>query len=190
MPSRSALLRLLGYARPYAGIIALGVLLAAGLSLAGYARAWLVKPIFDDVIAPSQALRSAGEQIPIELRDSCRASARPPAAAPALDPDAVRSELERSVAEIRSDVGRIALAAALIILAIPLLGFGHDYTGRSGCSAASTSTCRRDLRGAARAAAALPPRTRARRPLARIMRRHDAPRPRSSSSSPTSSRAS
>ncbi len=135
MATGSALWRLLRYARPYGGAILLGVVLAGGLSLVGYGRAYLFKPIIDDVIAPSQALQSAGERVPFELRDfvpGAEPEAPPAAAAPDAPPaDAAEAEararLEARIAEIRGDLALIVLAALGIIVALPLLGFAREY---------------------------------------------------------------
>jgi ATP-binding cassette, subfamily B, bacterial MsbA len=41
--------RILGYARPYFGLIALGIILASVISAMNGATAWLVKPVLDDI---------------------------------------------------------------------------------------------------------------------------------------------
>ena len=51
--------RMLRYARPYALLILLTVLLAGGLSASRYTRAYLMKPIFDDIVLPEAQLPRA-----------------------------------------------------------------------------------------------------------------------------------
>ncbi|MCG2776157.1 MAG: ABC transporter permease, partial [Desulfobacterales bacterium] len=41
--------RILGYSRPYFGLIALGIILASVISAMNGATAWLVKPVLDDI---------------------------------------------------------------------------------------------------------------------------------------------
>ena len=64
---RSPLWRLFAYARPYTWPIAAALLLASVGSAGSYGRAYLIKPLFDDVIAPAQALREAGKSLPLDF---------------------------------------------------------------------------------------------------------------------------
>ena len=41
--------RILGYSKPYFGLIALGMILASVVSAMNGATAWLVKPVLDDI---------------------------------------------------------------------------------------------------------------------------------------------
>jgi hypothetical protein len=65
--SNTAILRLVRYARPDVGAILVAIVLASVFSAGRYGRAYLVKPIFDDVIAPSQVLREAGGTLPLSI---------------------------------------------------------------------------------------------------------------------------
>lgn len=66
--SGAVMARLIGYARPYVWPIVLAIVLASVFSAGRYGRAYLMKPIFDDVIGPSQALREAGQKLPLDGR--------------------------------------------------------------------------------------------------------------------------
>ncbi len=126
---RSALSRLVGYARPYVWAIALAVALAAGLSVAGYGRAYLIKPIFDDVIAPTQALRAAGGSLPFDLGDLGAIVPQPdsPARTPG-DAQSERETLERLRQEIVQSLTTVIGFVLLIVIALPLLTFAREYT--------------------------------------------------------------
>ena len=52
---RSPLLRMWVYVRPLAGLVVIVVLLTLALSGGRFARAYLMKPILDDVLLPHQA---------------------------------------------------------------------------------------------------------------------------------------
>jgi subfamily B ATP-binding cassette protein MsbA len=122
---RPVLLRLLAYARPYAALIALTLLLSGALSAGRYARVYLLKPILDDVVLPHQALTSSGSPgawLP-ELGDSGGGERVQPAPPPAPLEDERRAELER----IRDDFTGILLVALVVVLAVPALQFGHAY---------------------------------------------------------------
>src|SRR5512134_1594714 len=58
---RSPLLRLVQYARPYLGILLLGVLFTSVYSSARMARTYLLKPLLDDVL-PAAATNTGGER--------------------------------------------------------------------------------------------------------------------------------
>ena len=125
----AALWRLAGYARPYAWGILAAIVLAAVLSAAHAGRAYLMKPVFDDVISPSLALRQAGHGIPFGLGDLLPGRAQPesPAetAAPADPSHAEREQLRRQVLD---RLGDLLLAIAILVVAIPLALFGREYT--------------------------------------------------------------
>jgi ABC-type multidrug transport system fused ATPase/permease subunit len=55
---RSAFLRLLGFARPYVGVVALSMAFAAVYSGARYLRAYLLKPLVDEVAMADQGIES------------------------------------------------------------------------------------------------------------------------------------
>ena len=127
---RSPLLRLLGYARPYAWVLIAGVLCAGLYSGARMARTWLVMPLIDDVLpaasapAPERtpALQWPGldrlltEAVPGAMRGE-RADA--PAVAEGGAEPAGLSFSER--------VMGLLAAALLIALLLPLAHFGASY---------------------------------------------------------------
>jgi len=147
------MLRLLGFARPYLWLVLVAVLLEVGFSAGRYARVYLLKPAFDDVIAPSLSLQQQTGSLPFGLSElagefGLGAAAVPPDAAPAPDegagpardaaapeggaavaesgelPAAERARIER---EILDNLRNVILAAAIIILAMPLVMFGREY---------------------------------------------------------------
>ena len=115
----------MGYARPYVGVLLLAVVLSAVYAGSRTARAWLLEPVFDQVILPHQqagghfSLKGLGSEL--FGRSSPGAEAKPEAqgAAPAPEPDAVR-------AHIRQALPRILLGALLIVLVLPLSHLGQE----------------------------------------------------------------
>ena len=51
--TRHPLRRVLGYARPMWGILILTSVMALGISVSNMGRAYLLKPIFDDILLPN-----------------------------------------------------------------------------------------------------------------------------------------
>ena len=123
--SRRSIVRLLAYARPYLGLIALAMILAWALSIGHYGRAYLIKPIFDDVIAPSQSVQGVGNMLPVDLGSWIPGSPAPEAGDPgaADEPDSAQAQLER----ITESMATIIAAALLIVFAMPILHFGREY---------------------------------------------------------------
>ena len=135
----SALWRLAGYARPYLGLIGLAVLLAVTLSAGHYGRAYLIKPIFDDVLGPSAALRDAGETLSFGLGELLPGGSPEPGPGAGDEPaGATRGEATPASSEaedrerLRSSVGdslsTIVLAIAIILVVMPLSMFAREYT--------------------------------------------------------------
>jgi ABC-type multidrug transport system fused ATPase/permease subunit len=119
-PSTPRLRRLLGYVRPYAALVALAIVLTAALGAGRYARAYLMKPILDDVLLPQQALAEAPASASWLLPDAlARARPRPAAAA---DAEPSRGALAE---QLRASLVRIVVAALVLIVAIPLLLFAR-----------------------------------------------------------------
>jgi len=126
---RSPLLRLVGYARPYALVLLAGVLCAGLYSGARMGRTWLIKPLIDDVLpaarsTPAQppALSWPGlEQLvthalPGALRGR---EARPAEPAPSPAASQPLSFSDRILG--------LLLAGLLIALALPIAHFGSAY---------------------------------------------------------------
>jgi subfamily B ATP-binding cassette protein MsbA len=112
------------YVRPYLGVIALAVALTAVYASARTARAWLLEPVFDEVILPHQ---QSGEsfswkELSGELlgRGEPEAEAQP-APAPVSEP-----EREALRAKVRETLPRILLGALLIVLILPLAHVGQE----------------------------------------------------------------
>jgi subfamily B ATP-binding cassette protein MsbA len=123
--------RLLRFARPYVGVLLLGIACSAAYSGARYVRAWLVKPLVDDVLPHVSGSASVG------LGDLLAAvpglgSAAPEAAAPAPESG---DEMAGAEAEIRArmaqraqdSLGLIVLAAVGLLLVLPAAHFGQIY---------------------------------------------------------------
>ncbi len=124
---RSSLWRLFSYARPYLVPIIGALLLASVFSAGRYGRAYLIKPIFDDVIAPAQAMREAGGSLPFKLGELVpgeKPEAAPQAPVPPRDEDATRTRLAD---EISNRLLEIIAAIALIVLGMPVVLFAREY---------------------------------------------------------------
>ena len=115
--------RLLRYARPYVWPILLAIVLATVFSAGRYGRAYLMKPIFDDVIGPSQALREAGETLPLAVRDlvpSVGALATPEAATEGetiTEGEAIRRLHE----QVSHGLAQVIFFVLLIVLVLPFV---------------------------------------------------------------------
>ena len=113
--------RLLRYARPYVGVIAVALTLASVYSGALALRAYLVKPMMDEVLLKQHALNS----LPAGSFIAKRAGVPSQAATP--DPAAeakARVDLQRT---IEANFWKWTLAALVIGLALPFTAFGKDY---------------------------------------------------------------
>ncbi len=132
---RPALIRLLGFARPYLGLVALAVVAALLFSGARSFRAYLLKPLLDEVVVPHQLGRLA----PLAALPEGPSAGSPPAPpAPAADPPALPAP-EAAVAEpeqaarealarrVRESFLRLVALAGLVVLVLPLSGFAKDY---------------------------------------------------------------
>ena len=112
-PTLRPLFRLLGYARPYLWLVGLtlvfSMLYASGLT----GRAYLVQPLFDDVIVPEVTLDTLPDLVPDE-----------PSAEQARE-----RELEREALalRVRERFWEILLIAAGIIAGMPLVRLVRDY---------------------------------------------------------------
>ncbi len=135
LPGRPIWLRVLVYARPYIGLVALTLGLTLIVSLLDFGRAYLIKPVLDDVVLPHSNLGAGipaaswlpdfdlfGEKEHGEEEEPAQA---PEPAAPVPLDDAQRAELEQT---IRQHLLKIAMAAAVIVVFLPLTGFFREYT--------------------------------------------------------------
>jgi subfamily B ATP-binding cassette protein MsbA len=112
------------YARPYLGVLLLAVALSAVYAGSRTARAWLLEPIFDQVILPHQR---SGERLSFEeLRSSVLGKAQAERAdtqAPAPPSEAERAAVRTKV---RDALPRILLGALVIVLILPLAHAGQE----------------------------------------------------------------
>jgi subfamily B ATP-binding cassette protein MsbA len=126
--TRPPLLRVLGYAKPWAWLIVLAAFLALVMGGTRYTRAYLIKPILDDVLGPHQALARAEDpssllaRIPIPGEQAAPEDAE--AAPPAPLTDEQRAKIEAS---IESTLRKVGLAAIAIVLGVPVLLFTRTY---------------------------------------------------------------
>jgi subfamily B ATP-binding cassette protein MsbA len=121
---RSVFTRLLrAYARPFVGLIALAIVLSLVYGGGQYLRAYLIKPILDDVLLVAGPLsRSAPDWLPdLGLWDSADSTR---AARDATPDPASNLALQR---QIRDSVASIVLLALLVIFAMPVIQFGRSY---------------------------------------------------------------
>jgi ABC-type multidrug transport system fused ATPase/permease subunit len=113
---RGPLRRLLAWLRPVSALLALALLLGLAASAADVGRAFLVKPVVDDVVLPHGSL----------LAPSRMARWLPGAAAPAATLDAAdRAALAEHV---RANLLRVVLLFALLVVLLPLLELLREYT--------------------------------------------------------------
>lgn len=123
--------RLVRYVRPYLVILALAIACSVVYAGARAGRAWLIQPVFDDVILPHMQSGAGPLEIggwlgpllgaeapPAETSPDREASPAPPAPGPG--PDALR-------AQVRESLPRVLLAALLIALILPVAHFGQEY---------------------------------------------------------------
>jgi ATP-binding cassette, subfamily B, bacterial MsbA len=122
------MLRLYAYARPYIGLIILASALAAADSATHYARAYLMKPFFDQVAVPASTL-SKGALDLSWLPGSTAATAQPQQQKePAAPTDAERAAQEQLIRnQVRDGFITIVLAGIVLVLLMPILAFAHDY---------------------------------------------------------------
>jgi ABC-type multidrug transport system fused ATPase/permease subunit len=125
---RPALVRLFAYARPFAALILLTVVLAVALSGGRYARAYLMKPILDDVLLPQQTL-SQHTPLPSWMRGiPFLGGEAPPDAAESAAPDpAEEARREALGRQIRESLAQVVLAALVLIAGMPLVMFARSY---------------------------------------------------------------
>ena len=119
-------LRLLGYARPYLALIGLTLLLSLAYSGGQYARAYLIKPAIDDIALPSADLQ--GSELSRSILGTLglggpKDTPAPPAKASPDDRARVTELAER----ISRSLLLIALAAAIIVVTMPMLLFAREY---------------------------------------------------------------
>jgi ABC-type multidrug transport system fused ATPase/permease subunit len=125
---RSVLVRLFAYARPFAALILVSVVLVVALSGGRYARAYLMKPIFDDVLLPQQTL-SQRAPLPAWLREiPFLGGDAPPETPTSAAPDPVEEARREALGRhIRESLAQVVVAAVVLIAAMPLVMFARAY---------------------------------------------------------------
>ena len=115
--------RLVRYLRPYLGVLMLAVACSAVYATTRTARAWLLEPVFDEIILPHQ---KSGERFDWKDlsggmlgRGAPAAEQAAPAPAPKPDHDALRAQMSKALP-------RILLGALLIVLLLPLAHIGQE----------------------------------------------------------------
>ena len=124
---RPVLIRLVRYARPYVALILVTFALSGLFSVGSYARAYLIKPVLDNVVVPSQSLGGAASGWLPDLGLSgsgAQTQAPSPRAAPSAEEEA---ELQRLRSSIRESFGLVIWAALVIVLGMPLVTFSREY---------------------------------------------------------------
>ncbi len=127
MGAGTVFLRLVRYARPYAAILALAVLCSAAYAGGRSLRAYLVKPLFDDVVLPhyGSGIGAASGVAPGWLPGLPETvSERQAPATAEADEEAARRRLAERV---RTSFRNVLLAALAIVLVIPVAHFGSIY---------------------------------------------------------------
>jgi subfamily B ATP-binding cassette protein MsbA len=126
--TRPVFLRLLGYAKRYIPLILLTSLLVLGYSSARYARAYLAKPLLDNVVLPHGALLQAPKASDWLPRigpwaERAPESAEAPSERAPLTPEE-RAALEQ---QVHDSFVRIVIVALVVVFAMPLFMFTRDY---------------------------------------------------------------
>lgn len=127
LSSLSLLSRMLGFARPYMATIALCIMLTLVFSAGRYGRAYLMKPLLDDVLLPAHASATVSEGISwsaFETQTSTKASAGEPAHdAEATDGTPIASVLANLQFILVAALSLAILSPAVLYLRLYLLSF-------------------------------------------------------------------
>jgi ABC-type multidrug transport system fused ATPase/permease subunit len=130
--------RLLRYARPYLGILVLAILFSGLYAGARTARAYLLKPLLDDIFIPQAQMKapaSFGDWIG-ELGILAKGEAKDGAAAgpeeaageaPQAAPAAAEVSHEALAAQVRDVLPSLLLAVVVILFLLPVAHLGQQY---------------------------------------------------------------
>jgi subfamily B ATP-binding cassette protein MsbA len=126
---RSPIIRVFLYARPYMALILLLIVLTVALSGTLYARAYLLKPILDNVLLPQQELVEQGEAPSLleKIPGFGKLSSKVPDTKPAPDSTAAVAERKALGDAVMESLGQIVLAGIALVLAMPVLMFSRSY---------------------------------------------------------------
>jgi len=125
--SLGVFLRLLRFARPYAGLVVLGLVFASVNAGAKSLQAWLAKPLLDEVLVPAASVQAEASGAAEWLSELGlhRAPPEPAARAPQTTPEAdARATLR---ANVFTSLWRIALLGLVIVIALPISEFVKGY---------------------------------------------------------------
>ncbi len=125
---RPVFLRLLGYARRYVPLILLSSLLVLAYSGARYARAYLAKPLIDEVVLPHGAITAVPKASHWLPKIGPFAKYAKPEKTPTPAPSQLSAdERDRLEQQIQDKFSRIVMAALVVIFAMPVFQFSQDY---------------------------------------------------------------
>jgi len=126
---RAPLIRVILYVRPYVGLVMVLVALTIALSGTRYARAYLLKPIFDNVLLPQKELVESGGTPSLLKKIPGFGSAASKIPDAELVPDSPEAAAERKALgdAVMTSLGKIILAGVGLIIALPVLMFCRAY---------------------------------------------------------------
>jgi subfamily B ATP-binding cassette protein MsbA len=120
---RPVLIRLVRYARPYVALILVTFALSGLFSVGSYARAYLIKPVLDNIVVPSQSEGGAASGWLPDLGLSGIGAQTQAPSPPAED----EAKLQRLRSSIRESFVLVVWAALAIVFAMPLVTFSREY---------------------------------------------------------------
>ncbi len=131
-PARTIVLRLVRYARPYAGVVAIAMGCALAYSAAYNSFSYLAKPFMDEVLVPAQTTRVSEPRtwIPSWVPGfGARSGATTDAPDPAPPPDSAAEATRRAelVAKMQGSLLKILAVGLTAIVLVPLTLFGKNY---------------------------------------------------------------
>jgi subfamily B ATP-binding cassette protein MsbA len=133
-PARTILLRLVRYARPYAGVIALALVCALAYSGSRNLFSYLTKPFLDRVLVPSQVVRDADgtsslipSWVPIVGQGEPKALAPGEAQAPTAPGNDEEAQRRALVDQVMQSLWEIILIGLFVVVMVPITLFGKDY---------------------------------------------------------------
>jgi subfamily B ATP-binding cassette protein MsbA len=116
------------YARPFLALIALSIILSLVFGAGQYLRAYLIKPILDDVLLPSSQLEGITSDWLPDLGSLGSDATRESKPTSALSPEPKTTlEKQRLENQLRESVVNIVLLSLLVIFAMPVAQFGRTY---------------------------------------------------------------
>ncbi len=126
---RSPMIRVILYVRPYVAFIVVLIALTLALSGSRYARAYLMKPILDNVLLPQKELVDKGQAPSLlkKIPGFGDLSSKIPQTQPAPDSAAAIAERNALGDAVMTSLGKVVLAGIALVIAIPVLMFCRAY---------------------------------------------------------------